>query len=290
MKLPATRLIDTAAGRIAYRRGGEGPPLLLIHGWGGSSRYWLGAFVLLTASHDVIALDLPGFGDSPPPVAPTDLATMTSACLALCDALGFSRVAVAGHSLGASLALLMAAHRPQLVSRVAMASFGLPRSAAEAALMGIVHLQLSASAALWAPWLAVWAPWVAASRPLRTAAWTMPPLPVLLAAPMVRQLPSLPYGALALGAADLASMDARAGLEAASTTGDPAVLAAARLVTSPALVISGREDPIFPPGAARALADALPDAGLVLLDECGHVPMAERPAPFYATLGAFVAP
>lgn len=290
MSLPAPRLVATPAGRIAYRRAGEGPPLLLIHGWGASSRYWLGAFALLAEHHDLIALDLPGFGDSPPAGGPTSLASLTAAALALCEQLALERLAVAGHSLGGGVALLLAAHRPRLVSRLAMVSFGLPRTPLEAATMGALHLQLSAAAALWAPWLAFWAPWFAAARPLRTAAWTAPPLPVLLAAPMVRRLPEVPYAAMAIGAADMAAMDPRAGLEAASTSGDPAVMAAAGRVEAPALVISGSQDPIFPAGAARALAGAIPNAGLVLLDGCGHVPMAESPAAFYTALRAFVAP
>lgn len=290
MSFPSPRLVDLPAGRIAYRRAGEGPPLLMIHGWGGSSRYWLGAFTLLAERHDLIALDLPGFGESPPANGPTSLASLTAAVLELCDHLRLEQAAVVGHSLGGGIAMLLAAHRPLLVTRLALVSFGLPRTPVEAAAMGAFHIQLSAAATLWAPWLAFWAPWFAAARPLRTAAWTSPPLPVLLAAPMVRRLPEMPYAAVALGAADLAAMDARAGIEAASTSGDPAVVAAAGLVSAPTLVISGSEDPIFPASAAQALAGAVPNAGLVLIDGCGHVPMAEAPAAFYTTLGAFVAP
>lgn len=290
MSFPSPRMIDLPVGRVAYRRAGEGPPLLLIHGWGASSRYWLGAFALLAEHHDLIALDLPGFGESPPGRGPTNLATLTAAVVELCEALGLEQAAVAGHSLGGGVAMLLAAHRPALVRRLALVSFGLPRTTAEAAVMGALHMQLTALTTLWAPWLAFWAPWFAAARPLRTAAWTSPPLPVFLAAPMVRRLPEMPYAALALGAADLAAMDTRAGVEAASTSGDPAVMAAARLVSTPTLVISGSEDPLFPAAAAQALVSAMPNAGLVLIEGCGHVPMAETPAAFYATLQAFVAP
>jgi pimeloyl-ACP methyl ester carboxylesterase len=290
MSFPSPRMIDLPVGRVAYRRAGEGSPLLLIHGWGASSRYWLGAFTLLAERHDLIAVDLPGFGESPPGRGPTNLATLTATVLELCEALGLDQAAVAGHSLGGGVAMLLAAHRPALVRRLALVSFGLPRSTVEAAVMGTLHMQLTALTTLWAPWLAFWAPWFAAARPMRTAAWTSPPLPVFLAAPMVRQLPEIPYAALALGAVDLAAMDARAGVEAASTSGDPAVMAAARLVSMPTLVISGAEDPLFPAEAAQALVNAMPNAGLVLLEGCGHVPMAETPAAFYATLKAFVAP
>ncbi|MEI7771260.1 MAG: alpha/beta fold hydrolase, partial [Chloroflexales bacterium] len=65
MNIPSPQYIDLPTGRLAYRAGGDGPPLLLIHGWGGSSRHWLGAFVTLAEDHTVYAIDLPGYGESP---------------------------------------------------------------------------------------------------------------------------------------------------------------------------------------------------------------------------------
>jgi pimeloyl-ACP methyl ester carboxylesterase len=287
---PALRYADTAAGRVAYRRAGSGPPLLMIHGWGGSSRHWLGAFAALPARHDLIALDLPGFGASPPAAGPTTLASLAGAAMALADALGLDSLALAGHSLGAAVALLAAASRPERATRVALASFGLPRSAAEAALLAGLHGQLRFGAALWSPWLTLWSPWLAAAAPLRAAAWAAPPLPAILAGPLLHRPQDLPGPFLAVGAADLAVMDARAGLEALAIAGDPAVIAAAAALRAPALVLSGRDDPLYPPDAVEALQRALPDAGLLLIERCGHIPMAEVPGPFYRALAAFTAP
>lgn len=289
MKLPDLSLLDLPTGPLAYRRGGEGPPLLLIHGWGASSRYWLGAYAALAGAHDVIALDLPGCGASPPPRGPATLALAAAAVRAAIEALGLGRVAVGGHSLGASVALLLADSSPERVERLALVSLGLPRSAAEAALLAGLHAQLRAGAALWSPWLALWSPWLAAARPWAQALWATPPLPDLLATRAVHDIAGLPREALALAAADLVAMDARAALELASSAGDPALLAAARRVAAPALVIAGRDDQLFPPSSSAALAEAMPRAELVLLDRCGHIPMAERPAQFYAALGAFLA-
>ncbi|HMQ33854.1 MAG TPA: alpha/beta hydrolase [Chloroflexaceae bacterium] len=289
MKLPDLALLDLPGGPLAYRRGGEGPPLLLIHGWGGSSRYWLGAFAALADAYDVIALDLPGFGGSPPPAGPATLAGAGDAVCAAIEALGLERVTLGGHSFGASVALLAADRRPERVARLALVSFGLPRSPEEEALFAGLHLQLRAGAALWSPWLALWSPWLAAARPWTHAVWTTPPLPALLASRAVHSVAEVPAAALALGAADLVAMDARVAVELASSTGDPTVAAVARRVAAPTLVIGGRDDQLFPPSAGAALAAAMPRAGLVLIDHCGHVPMAERPAQFYAALGAFLA-
>ncbi|NTU82039.1 MAG: alpha/beta fold hydrolase [Chloroflexales bacterium] len=288
MRLPDVAWLDLPTGPLAYRRGGTGRPLLLIHGWGGSSRYWMGAFVTLAGCRDVIAIDLPGFGSSPPPRGSASLADLTAITIAAADALGLETLSLAGHSLGAGVALMFAAAQPERVRRLALVSFGLPRTPNEEALFAGLHVQLSANAALWAPWLTMWSPWVAAVRPWNQLLWTTPPLPVLLTAQAVYSAAEVPFAALALGVADMATMDLRVAVEAASSAGDPAVAVAARDLTVPALVLSGREDQIFPPSTATALARVLPNGGLVLFDRCGHVPMAECPAPFYTAMGAFL--
>lgn len=59
-------------------------------------------------------------------------------------------------------------------------------------------------------------------------------------------------------------------------------------ITAPTLLLWGDQDQITPPSAARTLAAALPDARLVLLPDCGHAPMIERPDAFVAATAAFV--
>jgi pimeloyl-ACP methyl ester carboxylesterase len=93
---------------------------------------------------------------------------------------------------------------------------------------------------------------------------------------------------MALGIADLIAMDTRVSVEAASSAGDPAVTTAARRLTTPTLVINGREDQLFPPAASSALAQALPVSAHIFLDRCGHIPMAERPGELYGLLGSFM--
>lgn len=94
---------------VAYERKGAGEPLLLLHGIGHHLQAWHPVTQVLAADHDVIAIDLPGFGTSGPLPAgvPYDLATITPALGALCAALGVERPHVAGNSLGGLLALDM---------------------------------------------------------------------------------------------------------------------------------------------------------------------------------------
>ncbi len=92
---------------LSYDRTGSGQPLLLIHPLGGSRMVWEPVVPLLAPRRDVIALDLPGFGDSPP-LTETEMATaprLARAAAGLLDELGIDAAHVAGSSLGGWVAL-----------------------------------------------------------------------------------------------------------------------------------------------------------------------------------------
>lgn len=90
---------------------GSGPPLVLVHGLGGSLVNWYPVMELLAAERDVIAVDLPGFGESDPlpEGTPHSAAEMGRAITAHLNALGVERPHVAGNSLGGWTTLEMAA-------------------------------------------------------------------------------------------------------------------------------------------------------------------------------------
>ncbi|MFG2651904.1 alpha/beta fold hydrolase [Streptomyces sp. NPDC048436] len=92
---------------VAYERAGEGEPLLLLHGIGHHRQAWGSVFDILATEYDVIAVDLPGFGESPalPDGLPYDISTVVSVLGSLCEALEIERPHVAGNSLGGLLAL-----------------------------------------------------------------------------------------------------------------------------------------------------------------------------------------
>jgi pimeloyl-ACP methyl ester carboxylesterase len=171
------------------------------------------------------------------------------------------------------------------VSRLALASFGIARSPEEEARYRDLGAQMGVAAALWAPLLTLSRPWLALSRPWRQIAWTIPPLPGLLAGPMLHRLPEGPI--LAMGIADVTAMDALAAIEGAASTGDPLLAQSISRAAMPALLLVGKQDRVFPPSSAATLAAAMPDARVTIIDECGHVPMAEQPAMCYSALGAF---
>ncbi len=95
---------------IEHTRAGHGEPLVLIHGLGGSRRIWGPVIDRLAAERDVIAVDLPGFGESsalPSGVTPTPV-NLGVAVAEHCAGLGIERPHVAGNSLGGWVALELA--------------------------------------------------------------------------------------------------------------------------------------------------------------------------------------
>jgi len=96
-----------AAG-IAYERLGSGPPLLLVHGLGGTRGIWRPQIERLAGERDVIAVDMPGFGDSPVLSEPPTPWAMAEAIAEACGEIGVERPHVAGNSLGGWVALELA--------------------------------------------------------------------------------------------------------------------------------------------------------------------------------------
>jgi pimeloyl-ACP methyl ester carboxylesterase len=112
--------------RLNHHRAGEGEPLVLVHGVGATWRVWLPVIGALAARHEVVAVDLPGFGESPP--LPHDVpATAASLADAVENQLGelnLATVHLAGNSVGGSIAIELA-RRGRARSVVAIAPVGL---------------------------------------------------------------------------------------------------------------------------------------------------------------------
>lgn len=95
---------------IVYERRGAGEPLVLLHGIGHHWQAWLPVLDRLAEAHDVIAVDLPGFGESPMPTEgpPRDMAKAVDGVATFLTDLGLDRPHVAGNSLGGAIALELA--------------------------------------------------------------------------------------------------------------------------------------------------------------------------------------
>ena len=116
-----SRYIDTGELRLHAVIGGEGPPLLLVHGWPENWYAWRLLMPALARNFEVIAVDQRGRGLSDKPAGGYDTGTLAGDLVALMDALGHERFAVVGHDTGFAIGYALAADHPDRVDRVALA-------------------------------------------------------------------------------------------------------------------------------------------------------------------------
>lgn len=285
--LGAPQTIELGHGPLAYRVAGHGPPLLLLHGWAASSRYWLPTLADLSADFRVYALDLPGFGDSPALAEPATIPRQARVVAEFAEALGITSFDLNGHSYGAAVAAYLAAHQPARVRRLVLTAFGALGSEAERMLFALARAPFDAALRLGYPWLNLVAPWVELWRPFATAVLCIPPLPQLLASRFIAHGPREQW-MLQEGVVDLTKMDLRAHLMALASVGDPAVYEALRTAPQPTLLVGGAGDQVMPPATLHIAVEVLPRARVAVIEQCGHVPMIEQPAAYHQALRAFL--
>ncbi len=117
--------IDTSAGRIFARKGGSGPPLMLLHGYAQTNVMWHRVAPPLAERFTLVVPDLPGYGWSDVPAAaadhtPYDKRSMAAAMVEVMEALGHVRFRLAGHDRGGRVAYRLAFDHPGRVERLAV--------------------------------------------------------------------------------------------------------------------------------------------------------------------------
>jgi pimeloyl-ACP methyl ester carboxylesterase len=118
------RRLDLAGVSTAVLEGGDGPPVVLLHGQGGWSAMWLPVVPGLMAHHRVVAADLPGLGASTVPDGPPDAARVLAWLEALTERTCPEPPAMVGASLGASIAARFAIAHPDRLSRLVLVAAG----------------------------------------------------------------------------------------------------------------------------------------------------------------------
>jgi pimeloyl-ACP methyl ester carboxylesterase len=121
-----SRFVDIGELRLHAVIGGEGPPLLLIHGWPQSWYAWRMLMPTLARHFEVIAVDQRGMGLSDKPKDGYDTATLANDLAALMDTLGHGRFAVYGTDTGMPIAYALAADHPERVERLVVSEAPLP--------------------------------------------------------------------------------------------------------------------------------------------------------------------
>jgi pimeloyl-ACP methyl ester carboxylesterase len=110
--------------QVSYRRAGDGPALLLLHGITDSSATWEGVAPSLAEHFTLIAPDLLGHGESATPRGDYSLGAHASGVRDILTALGIERVTVVGHSLGGGIAMQFAYQFPERTERLVLVSSG----------------------------------------------------------------------------------------------------------------------------------------------------------------------
>jgi pimeloyl-ACP methyl ester carboxylesterase len=261
---PSSDLTEVRAAGLSVALAGDesAPPLVLLHGLAERRQVFNWLVPLLARDLRLVAIDLPGFGASPPfPGGGFDLGAVCERIAAVVTELRLERPAMLGHSLGGGVAVRYAAERPGALRALALiAPAGLIATGAVRPSWRRPRLHALGRAALRTA-----IPLIARSRGLRERAFArVVGDPSALDAALAREL--------MLGAAQGLSTPA-AGIEI--------VYAGLRdrldALTLPALVVWGGRDRVVSPRYGELLRDALPDGRLLLLPEAGHVPMCEQP-------------
>jgi pimeloyl-ACP methyl ester carboxylesterase len=242
---------------IAYRVYGrevdpQRPPVLLVHGAGGSHMVWPAPLRHL-AHTTVYALDLPGHGASPLPGC-TGVSAYSEIVRDFVDALDLPPLLLAGHSLGAAIALDFALAYPQRLAALALIGGGARMRVSPALLEGVLH-DFDATTAQ----IVAYSYHRAATAEQKDA--------------YLRHLreadPHVLYGDF-VACHNFDATDRLADLH------------------TPALIICGQQDRMTPPERSRYLHDHIAGSDLLLVEDAGHNVMVEQPVVVTAALAALV--
>ena len=111
------RYVDVPGVRLHVAEAGEGPPILLLHGWPQHWWIWRKVIPALAESHRVICPDLRGFGWSEAPAGPYEISELAADMVALLDELGLDQVDLIGHDWGGYTGFLLCLDEPRRIRR-----------------------------------------------------------------------------------------------------------------------------------------------------------------------------
>lgn len=122
----STREVQVNGATIGVTVGGQGPAVVLLHGYAEDSRMWRPLAIALAPRFTVIAPDLPGIGNSSIPSSGLDMKTSAQRIRDAVRSLGYTKVLVVGHDIGLMVAYAYAAMYPQEVDKLALMDAFLP--------------------------------------------------------------------------------------------------------------------------------------------------------------------
>lgn len=268
------RRVQLPGAEVNYVEIGEGEPILFVHGLAGCWRNWLENLPHFGRTHRAIALDLPGFGDSPMPSWPIDMPAYGRLVHDFCEKLGIERVAaLVGNSMGGFVATEAVIDDPDRFERLVLVS---------AAGISFAEVQGRRPEAAVRMFEAV-APmlvgerraWLTRPRGRRVAFGNVFHYPDRISPELLAEQMAPSVGAPGFGEAirAIGGYDTRHRLPE---------------IEIPTLIVWGLNDRLVPVEAALGYHRLIPSSRVELFERTGHVPQMERPHRFNALLEDFV--
>lgn len=260
--------------RISYVELGEGPPVMFVHGLGGSWRNWLENIPRFAENHRVIALDLPGFGLSPAPPEPVTMAGYGNLLVRFADTLGLPPdTPLIGHSMGGFIATEAVIEAPERFRSLVLVSaagvtFASMRESRKSVIGMLIRVMLPIANRRMERTLG--------RKRLRTASYAgVIAHPDLIRREMLWELGSYAVNSPSLveAAYALAGYDTRERLAE---------------IRIPTLIVWGEQDRLVPAGAAYEYERRIPGSRLTMIHDCGHMVQLERPDRFNMEVGRFI--
>lgn len=258
--VPAERYLRIGDQLVYVERAGDkGEPVFLIHWFGGSAYFWRKVIPALAEDHRVFAIDLSGFGYTQRPKSRESYTREAQGRLVLgvMDALKIERAHIFGHSYGGGLTLSLAARHPERFLSMVLVDSSAPTYSDD---------RRSRAAAI---------------RPLATLfvrSFALRPARVRQALQRSFHDDSLVTPELVRAYFDRLRVegvsDALLGLTATAKPGEKVEL---EKIAVPALVVWGAQDTLISVASGRRAAARMPDSEFVVIDQCGHLPMEEKP-------------
>jgi pimeloyl-ACP methyl ester carboxylesterase len=250
-------------------------PALFVHGLGGSSLNWLPLMELLRDRLDGEAIDLPGFGHSPPP-DDSDYTTegLADVVVRYLEATGRGPVHLFGNSLGGAVTVRVAATRPDLVRTLTLVSPALPEVPPQRSALPTVLVAMPGVPRLFVRATRGWS----AERRVRLTVATCYGDPsrisdeeLTAAAAEYQRRAELPYFW------DVMVRSMRGVVSSYLASGPSSLWRLAERINVPVLLIYGVRDKLVSYRMARRACAAFGDARLLVLPDSGHVAMLEHP-------------
>ncbi len=255
-----------AGRRVHFLDYGSGPVLVLVllHGMAASWKWWLENLPTLGMHHRIIAVDLPGFGDSDPLPFPAEMSSHARTVLALMDALDIGQATVTGHSMGGLIALEIALAEPDRVRELVLVDAGGAPMSEQRLSVVLVVLRL---------FCAILRRGFVRDALIRHS-WARR---IVLVGGFRDPRVVTPE----LAAQIMPGFSAPGFLNAVAAAGRAVRAVVPESISCPTLLVWGDRDLVAPVRGAQDLYERLADAELVVLRGVGHTPMIECPSAFH---------